>query len=497
MWENFMVRFARTQPDKRALLDRLTGLSWSYQQLAQEIDRRAGQLCAHGVGAGDRIVWVATSCLEHLTLFFAAIRLGAILVPLNPRLAPQEMAEICQDVAPRLLLGSAIPPLLHTHPSYRDWQNLGEVAPLPAEAPIPDTQILMILYTSGSTGRPKGVMLHAGMILANMQATVATDVLRPDDITLINTPFFHTGGYHVFTLPLFSIGGTLILHEKFDPGLVLQEIHTAGVTVFWAVPTMFQAIHDHPDFVHTDLRAIRFFLSGGAPLPLALIQSYHQRGVPFKQGFGLTEVGPNCFLLETHAAFDHPDSIGKPMPHCQARIVDEQGQPVAANQVGELWLRGAHRCAGYWHQEELFTASLRGDYFVTGDLVRCDDEGYFYVVGRKKEMYISGGENVYPGEVEKILNRHPDIGLAVVVAVNHPKWHEVGLAFYTATRTFTLAEMRGYLDPLLARFKHPHHLIQLSEMPLLANGKIDRPQLKKRASEAGFLIEAQQEPGIK
>ncbi|MBF0184841.1 MAG: AMP-binding protein [Magnetococcales bacterium] len=489
MWDNFIARFACTQPDKIALIDRVRAQRWSYQQLALEIERRARQLFLAGVRAGDRVVWSSPGSLEHLTLLFACIHLDAILVPLNPRLAVEELQSICNEVEPRLLLGSGVPTALQAHPAWRALETLPPGTRLPAETVKAEEQILMILYTSGSTGRPKGVLLHAGMLLANMQATVNADVLRPQDVTIVNTPFFHTGGYNVFTLPHLSIGGTLILHERFDPGLVLREIREEGVTVFWAVPTMFQAIYEHADFARTDFSAIRFFLSGGAPLPLGLIQGYHRRGVPFKQGFGLTEVGPNCFLLETSAAFHHPDSIGKPMAHSQTRVVDGEGQEVGVNQVGELWLRGPHRCAGYWRQEALFASCLRDDFFATGDLVRVDEEGYFYVVGRKKEMYISGGENVYPGEVEKALNRHPQIVQAVVVGVPDAKWHEVGLAFYTGSHLLKLEEIRHYLQPLLARYKHPHHWIHLPQMPLLANGKIDRTQLKKMAGEMVFSFE--------
>ncbi|MBF0311722.1 MAG: AMP-binding protein [Magnetococcales bacterium] len=481
MWHDFMRDHARQRPNHTALIDHATGLRWSYATLDREIDRRAGQLHIRGVAPGDRVALIAPNRLEHLTLFFACCRLRAILVPLNPRLALPELQSILRQIDPALLLSAGASPFGAEYP----WGDLdavwAEEGPYPPGPPPEDNEVMMLLYTSGSTGAPKGVMFHAAMIRANMAGTVGADVLRPGDISIVNTPFFHTGGYHVFSLPLLSIGGTLILHPRFDAGQVLADIRQEGVTVFWGVPTLFQAIFDHADFAACDFSRIRFFLSGGAPLPLALIQGYHRRGVPFKQGFGLTEVGPNCFLLETEEAFRRPDSIGKPMAHSRVRVMDERGEPVAAGGVGELWIGGAHRCRGYWGQEALFRESLRGDLFATGDLVRVDEEGYFYVVGRKKEMYISGGQNVYPGEVEKPLSSHPGIGQVVVVGVEDGRWGETGLAFYVGEAVLGVEEVQAFLESRLARYKHPRHVVRLEGMPLLANGKIDRALLKRRA----------------
>ncbi|MBF0611702.1 MAG: long-chain fatty acid--CoA ligase [Magnetococcales bacterium] len=478
MWHDFIQYHANTRPHHIALVDRSNQTLYSYQQLEAKILGLANQLLTLGVGVGDRVVFLASASLYHITLFFACAKLGAILVPLNHRLSQLEVEEIVQQLDARCLL------TIGQQPGFVDVTSLSAGAHQPVTAvPLSDDHVMMILYTSGSTGRPKGVLFHAAMIMANMHHTVAADVLRPTDISIVNTPFFHTGGYHVFCLPLLSIGGTLILHDRFDPGAVLSEINQAGVSVFWAVPTMFQAIFDHPNFATTSFANIRFFLSGGAPLSLALIQGYHRHGVPFKQGFGLTEVGPNCFLLETDQAFVRPDSIGKPMSHSQVLVVDEAGLQVAPNQVGEMLITGPHLCKGYWQQEELFRNSLKNGYFATGDLVRMDEEGFFYVIGRKKELYISGGENVFPGEVERQIASHPEVVQVVVVGVPDEKWGETGLAFCVSRRPLTLEELRDFLNPRLARYKHPLHLLHLKEMPLLANGKINRPALKKQGKE--------------
>ncbi len=484
MWRDFISEFAQTAPERTAVIDRITGRRYSYAELESEIRLWASHLHARGVSAGSRVVILAPNRLEHITLFFACAKIGAILVPLNHRLAPGEMAEILLRVEPGYFLGAGPCPFESPF-AYRDLDEIDLTADRDEDKPpgvtVADEDPLLMLFTSGSTGTPKGVLLHAGMLMANIKFTVDAGVLEPGEISIVNTPFFHTGGYNVFCLPLLSIGGTLILFEGFDPGGVLEAIREEGVSVFWAVPTMFQAIYEHPDFGKTDFSNIRFFLSGGAPLSLDLIQAYQKQGVPFKQGFGLTEVGPNCFLHETRDSFGRPDSIGKPMAHSRVKVVDRDGREVGPDQVGELLIAGPHVCKGYWRDEARFRDSLRDGFFATGDLVRRDSEGFFYVVGRLKDMYISGGENVYPGEVEKQIVAHPDITQAVVVAVPDRKWTEVGFAFFVGPTDFTLPEIRAWLDSRLARYKHPHHVRRLEALPLLANGKIDRQALKTEA----------------
>ncbi|MBF0423110.1 MAG: AMP-binding protein [Magnetococcales bacterium] len=482
MWRDFIAERAESNPEAVAIIDRINNRRWSYAELEREVISWSSWLHDRGVVRGERVAYLAPNRLEHLTLFFACAKLGAILVPLNHRLSPGEQAVIIGHVEPKVLLGEGVAPFAASVPWHdtREIRRDGPLPPPPALV-VGDEEVLLMLYTSGSTGDPKGVLFHAGMLMANMEHTLGTGVLEPGDISIINTPFFHTGAYNVFTLPLLSLGGTMILFERFDPGEVLSSIEQDGVTIFWAVPTMFQAIHDHPRFQTTDFSRIRVLLSGGAPLNLGLIEGYHTKGVAFKQGFGLTEVGPNCFLHQTEDSWSRPDSIGKPMPLSQVRVVDEQGREVGPDEVGELLLRGPHLCQGYWRDERRFRESLRDGFFATGDLVRRDREGFFYVVGRKKEMYISGGENVYPGEVEKQLQAHPDIRQAVVVGVPDVRWTEVGFAWIVASRDVDLEELRLWLNPRLGRYKHPQHVHRLEALPLLANGKIDRMGLGSRA----------------
>ena len=483
MWQDFVFDNANRIPDQLAIIDRHTGKRLTYAALDREVWMWTRHLLSRGIQTGDRVVYLAPNRLEHITLFFACARLGAILVPVNHRLAIAELLAIIERVEPKYFLGEGS----YEFGAAVAFFQISDVrladGELPKLLPVAGNVPLLMLFTSGSTGEPKGVLLHGDMLLANIEQTLASGVLQDGDISIVNTPFFHTGGYNVFCLPMLMVGGTLILFEKFEPRGVLTAIAEDGVNVFWAVPTMFQAIYDEPDFIKTDFAKVRFFLSGGAPLSLPLIQAYHRHGVPFKQGFGLTEVGPNCFLHETADSFERPDSIGRPMAHSKLKVVDENGRAVGVNAIGEMLIAGPHLCLGYWREEEKFLNSMRGEYFATGDLVRVDVDGFYYVVGRKKEMYISGGENNYPGEVERQLVGHPAIEQAVVVAVADIKWGEVGFAFYVGSGDVDIMVLREYLTPCLARYKHPHYIKRLAGLPLLANGKIDRRQLEGTAKQ--------------
>jgi fatty-acyl-CoA synthase len=274
-----------------------------------------------------------------------------------------------------------------------------------------------------------------------------------------------------------SIGATSIIAEKFDLENVYQTIESEKLSVYFAVPTMFQMISEDKKFKKTSFDHIRFFISGGAYCAQELIESYQEKGLMFKQGFGLTEVGPNCFLLNESDAIRKLGSIGKPMPHSEVMVIKEDGSEALAGEVGELLIRGPHICKGYYNQPERFRDSLFDGYFKTGDLARFDEEGFYFIVGRKKDMYISGGENVYPAEVEKRIVTHPSILEAAVVAVDCEKWGEVGFAFLRSEKDISVEELREYLNPLLSRYKHPHFVMNKKTFPCLDSGKIDRKQL--------------------
>jgi fatty-acyl-CoA synthase len=279
------------------------------------------------------------------------------------------------------------------------------------------------------------------------------------------------------------IGGTVILAESFDADNVFDCIERDQVSVYFGVPTMFQLLLEKNRFHECDFSSIRFFVSGGAACSTSMIEAYQKKNLVFKQGFGLTEVGPNCFLLDEKFAVSKAGSIGIPMPHSKVKILSDNEQG-----PGELLIAGPHVCTGYYKNEKTFKETFKDGYFYTGDLVRKDNDGFFYVVGRIKDMYISGGENVYPGEVEKQITLHPDINEAIVVAVPSEKWGEVGFAFLKTEKEITKQEMREFLNPLISRYKHPHFIKCLKNFPLLPNGKVDRKALKENALVLNVLL---------
>lgn len=484
-WIDFLEKNAHVYDDKVAIVDQETGRRITYAELNREVDQWAAVLSHHGVAKNDPIAFLSpANCLHHLTLMLACSKIGAFFVPLNFRLSNAEIENVVFSLSPKLYIGVG-EKVLNVDVPYLDVKKiqLNDYSSYQENKSTLNDTILM-LYTSGSTGHPKGVMFHGQMLLSNQVETCRGWGLTPDDITLVETPFFHTGGYNVLLLPLLYLGGTAILAQSFNPDNVFNCIEKEKVSVYFGVPTMFQMLLEKPRFNECDFSSIRFFISGGAACSIPMIEEYQKKGLMFKQGFGLTEVGPNCFLLDEKDAIKKSGSIGKPMPHSIVRVVNKEGLDVGVDQPGELLLSGPHVCAGYYKNPEAFLDTFKNGFFYTGDLVRKDSDGFFFVVGRIKDMYISGGENVYPGEVEKQITSHPKISEAVVVAVPNEKWGEVGFAFLKMdAESMTAETLREYLNPLLSRYKHPQHVMCMKEFPLLPNGKVDRKALKKKAQD--------------
>ena len=482
-WIEFLEKNAHEYGDKIAVIDQGTNRRLTYHELNAEVDQWAAVLQAHDVRKNDAIAFLNThNCLEHVTLMLACSKIGAFFVPLNFRLSNVEIENVVKTLSPKLYLGVGTK-TLNVETPYLDVKNvnLSEYKNYKEEKSTLDDTILM-LYTSGSTGVPKGVMFHGNMLLSNQIETCKGWGLKPDDVTLVETPFFHTGGYNVLLLPLLYLGGTVILAQSFVPENVFNCIEVEKVSVYFGVPTMFQMLLEKPRFKSCDFSSVRFFISGGAACSIPMIEEYQNRGLMFKQGFGLTEVGPNCFLLDEEDAIKKSGSIGRPMPHTTVRVVNQEGIDCSVDEPGELLLAGPHVCAGYYKNSKAYQETFKDGFFYTGDLVRFDLDGFFYVVGRIKDMYISGGENVYPGEVEKQITSHQDIAEAVVVPVPSEKWGEVGFAFLkTDGVNVTTESLRDYLNPLLSRYKHPHFVHCMKDFPLLPNGKVDRKNLKSEA----------------
>ena len=421
-----------------------SGRRYTYGQLCSEVNRLADFLQNRlGVAKGDRVCCLSLNRAEYITLFFALGRLGAILAPLNFRLAADEFDYFFQDAQPKALFfdrahltqaesiaakrltdrlvcfdpgespGLALPDV---------WADLSTTPPPEIELAPDDPQL--IIYTSGTTGLPKGVILTHGMIEANAVNTILGWDFSSADRTILHPAMFYTAGWNVFTLPLVLARGVNILVSGFEPDLILDLIGREKITIFFGVPTMYRMMIESPQFKATDFSSIRFMVSGGAPLSREILETYQrEKKVHLHEGYGLTEVGPNDFL-----ANGKPGTIGHPMPGVDVKLVDVEGNTVTGKGEGEIIMRGRNVCAGYWNKPEATAAAIRNGWFYTGDLGRVDADGHFVIAGRLKDMIISGGVNIYPAEVERAIELHPDISGAAVIGVPDAKWGEVGKA---------------------------------------------------------------------
>ena len=489
---------ARLTPEKTALVYRPTGERFTYQ----ELNRRA-LLCARvltevcGLRKGDRVGILSHNRVEFIDLFFAAAKAGLILVPLNTRYTSHEIEYIVHDSGMQALLYES--DFAETLRSLRSsgikrWialdKNSGEdlsyseacASLAPADwrpASCGPEDLLCLLYTSGTTGKPKGVMTPHRMVAWNAYNTVVSWQLRDTDVSPIFTPLYHAGGLAAFLTPLFAIGGTIVLHRAFDTAEIWRTIEQEKCTLVLGVPTIWKMLMDAPEFARAELGHVRWFCSGGAPLPLHIIEAYQRRGVVFKQGYGLTEVGVNCFAMTLEESVRKAGSIGKPLMFTQARLVNADGSE-ATGEVGELLLRGPHVSRGYWNNPQATAAALDADgWFHTGDLARRDEEGFFYIAGRAKDMFISGGVNVYPAEIEGELLLHPSVHDAAVIGVTHETWGEVGVAFVVLRpgASANAEQLAEFLQGRLAKYKIPKEFVFRESLPRTPYGKVVKPEL--------------------
>ena len=509
---------ARITPHRPALVVAETGLRLSYGELDQRAIR-----CARlwtetlGLEKGDRVGILAHNRVEYLEAFFAAGKSGIILVTLGTRLTAPELEHVVRDAGLRALLYDAeaartmarLRQLVEVehwigfdeeeNPPRSPFSKGGGADSLYAErvaaldddpdwrpTPCDGEDIYCLLYTSGTTGKPKGVMIPHRQVLWNGFNTVAGWQLRADDTTSIFTPLYHAGGLFAFLVPLYVIGGTVVLHQGFDAGAIWRTVEAEGCTVVLGVPTIWKMLLEAPEFAEVDLSQIRWLISGGAPLPHYIIEAYQQRGITFLQGFGMTEVGVNCFVMSAEDSRRKIGSIGRPMMGTEVRLVDDEGHDVAEGEVGEMLFRGPHVSKGYWNNAKATAAALGTDgFFHSGDKARRDEEGFFYVAGRAKDMIISGGVNIYPAEIEAVLVQHPAVEDAAVVGVEDEQWGEVGIAFVVPrgaetgeTPTLDTETLIAFLGERLARYKVPRTYRFLPELPRTAYGKVVKGELR-------------------
>jgi len=495
---------ARLTPDAPALVVVEPELRLSYRQLDERAVRCALAWRELGLGAGDRVALLAHNRVEYLDAFFAAGKSGVILVTLGTRLTPHELAPILEDSGARALLydgafADTVAALRARLPGIEAWvaldgaQATGDLrydklvtatSPAGFERTRCDPEdVYCLLYTSGTTGRPKGVMIPHRQIAWNGYNTVCGWQLRADDVSPIFTPLYHAGGLMAFLGPIFTIGGTIVLHRGFDPAEIWRTVERERCTVILGVPTIWKLLLEAPEFATADLSSVRCLYSGGAPLPTWIAEAYQERGLVFKQGFGMTEVGVNCFAMTVEDSVAKRGSIGTPMMHTEVRLVGADGVDVPVGEVGELWFRGPHVSLGYWNRPDATAeAYVEGGWFRSGDLARRDADGYYYVAGRAKEMFISGGVNVYPAEIEAVLLQHPGVRDAAVVGIEHPEWGEVGVAFVVplAAGSAERESILEFLGERLARFKLPREIVLVDELPRTAYGKVVKGELRDR-----------------
>lgn len=494
---------ARLTPEKLALVEIHTGARLSYAELDAETAKLARiwkELW--GLPKGARVGILSHNRREFIEAFFAAGKSGICLVPLGTRLTASELAPICRDAGLSALLyesgfGDAVK-VLRKAVDVPYWACIdgdpidggASLAELRAgidgeftSAECRPEDLYCLLYTSGTTGRPKGVMIPHRQVLWNGFNTVACWQLREDDISPIFTPLYHAGALGAFLVPLVTIGGTIVLHRGFDPEEIWRAIEGEGSTVVLGVPTIFRMLMEHPLFHTTRLDRVRWFISGGAPLPASIIEAYQQRGVPFKQGYGMTEVGVNCFSMTVEESVRKAGSIGKPMLLNQTRILSKEGHEAVPGEVGELQFRGPQVCLGYWNQPEVTAAAFDDEgWFHTGDLARRDEEGFYYIAGRCKEMIISGGVNIYPAEIEAAILRHSEVKDAVVVGVPDPRWGEAGVAFVVPVSGASVDEeqLLEFLAGQMGRYKLPKRIQFREELPRTSYGKVKKGELRQQ-----------------
>lgn len=479
--------WARVDGKRVALIEAATGRRHRYVDVDADADAWRGRLSRWGVKAGDRVAILAQNRVEFVSLLFGCIRCGAVLVPLNWRLSASELARVLDDCGPVVMLGedrlrglgeTAVGSMRATAmPRWfdldRDVHAADEWVVVAHHGSAEDPT--MLLYTSGSTGAPKGVIVPHRQLQWNAIATTTAWRIGADDVGPAATPFFHTGGWNVFTTPMLFGGGTVILVDGFDADGYFDMLEQFGVTMTFGVPTQLAMVRDTASWGRA-LPRLRTFISGGAPCPQRVKDAVRAAGYRFREGYGLTECGPNCFVTNDHTAVEKDGSVGWPILYLEARLRDGETADVGADVIGELELRGPQLFGGYFNAPERTAEVMTPDGWLrTGDLASRDADGVYTIRGRRKEMYISGGENIFPGEVEAALLDCPGVAEVTVIGVSDDRWGEVGCALVVKadaaldeTRLLTFARQR------LAGYKVPKRVVFVVQIPRLGSGKIDR-----------------------
>jgi len=492
-----IAHHAMRQPDSLAAVDLATGRRHTYKSFDDRIARLAGTLqSSFGIAPGDRVAVLAPNTTDTFEVQFACGRIGAIFVPLNWRLANPELKAILADCTPSLLVHDPefterareldAGRLLSLGPAFEQIALDGTPLDQPVAATLDD--ISTILYTSGTTGRPKGVVISRGMNFWNTVHCISSAGVARSTVFLGLLPLFHTGGLNVFSYPVFQVGGTVLIMRSFDPGEALQLIGdpSTGVTHVLGVPANFQFMAQHGRFSQADLSRLVFAGIGGAPTPNAILEVWNDHGVILQQAYGMTETSPLVLILDKEDAVRKTGSAGKPVLHMQTRVAGDDGADAPRGTIGELWVKGPNITKGYWNQPEATAAAFTDGWLHTGDAALVDEDGFYFIVDRWKDMYISGGENVYPAEVENVLYQHESIAEAAVIGIPDHRWGEVGRAVVVVKPDRSLSEdaVIAHCAANLARYKLPHSVVFTEALPRNATGKVHKPTLRQQFGEA-------------
>ncbi len=439
------------------------GIDISYLELWDQVRKTSNSL---QVRKGDRVAWLGYNHPEMLILLFALARLGAILVPLNWRLTAAEHKAILADCTPKCIFSDDA---FASHCAELGVPVGKLIEAGDSELQGDDGDDVLIVYTSGTTGKPKGVVLAQSALRFNGYNSIHAHDLTRDDHVLTVLPLFHAGGLTNQTLPALFAAATVTLQRRFDPGLWLAEVAARKPTLSLLVPAAMQAVIAHPAWAATDLSSLRMLNAGSMLVPDSLIRAFHDHGVPVGQIYGCTETAPIATVLRREDATRKLGSAGKAAPHCDVKLVE-----------GEVWVRGPNVMRGYWNDPAATAAALTPDgWFKTGDLARMDDSGYFWIIGRSKDVIISGGENIYPAELENVLADCPKVAECAVVGLDDPKWGEAACACVVTSEKMDEAEVLKLFDNRLARFKHPRRVVFLDSLPRNAMGKIMKLELRQ------------------
>ncbi len=484
---SWTARRDRKTPHRVAVV--YQGREWTYRQLHERVLRLAHGLRALGVGRRDRVAYLGPNHPAFLETLFATGALGAVFVPLNMRLAGPELAGHLEDSGSRVLIyapeqasiveGLGVPHAVALDTEYEPM--LARSTPEPIDEPVAQEDPCIIMYTSGTTGQAKGATLTHGNITWNSVNVLVDADLASDEVTLVVAPLFHTAGLNMTCLPTLLKGGRVLLEPAFDPARALELIARHRVTFMFAVPAMFNTIAHLPQWPQADVSSLRTLMCGGAPVPDTTIRAYLERGLTFIQGYGMTETAPGALLLDRSEVLSKAGSAGVPHFFTDVRVVRPDLTDCAPGEKGEIIVQGPNVMAGYWGRPEA-TAQVFADeaWFRSGDVAVTDDDGYAYIVDRMKDMIISGGENIYPAEVENVLIGHPAVADAALIGVPDERWGEVGLAF-VVLRPGAQAdgeELTGFLTGRIAKYKIPKWYRFVGELPRNATGKLLKKQLR-------------------